>query len=525
MSVLTTTPELLAWRARTTPDAPALVDGDTRLTFAELDQTVTRLAKGWMALGIGHGYRVGIQAPNTWEWVAAALSLHAVGAILVPINTRYKGHETAWILNKSGASAWVTVQGFLGADYPAQLQAADDAPNLPTILLKGETTGEQLSLSQLESLGEEVPWEHAAQRRGAVGPDDPSDILFTSGTTGDPKGVVTTHAQTLRAYASWAEVVGLRADDRYLVVAPFFHCFGYKAGWLAALIAGAAVYPQPVFDVGAVLERIGRDRITMLPGPPALYQTILGRADRDSFDLSTLRLAVTGAAVIPVTLIERMRDELGFETVITGYGLTEATGIATMCRHDDDPATIAATSGRAIDGVEVQVVGADGSEVARGEPGEVVVRGYNVMLRYFDEPAATKAAVDADGWLHTGDIGVMNEAGYIRITDRLKDMFIMGGFNCYPAEIERLMLKNPDYQQVAVIGVADERMGEVGKAFVVAAQGVVPTPESVVAWCRENMANFKVPRHVDVVEALPMNATGKVKKFELRGEKQTNGNL
>ncbi len=253
----------------------------------------------------------------------------------------------------------------------------------------------------------------------------------------------------------------------------------------------------------------------MLPGPPALYQTLLAR-DRADFDLSTLRLAVTGAAVIPVTLIERMRDELGFETVITGYGLTEATGIATMCRHDDDPETIATTSGRAIEGVEVRVVDPTGDEVDRGVPGEVVVRGYNVMRGYFRDDRATAEAIDDDGWLHTGDIGVMNARGYVRITDRLKDMFIMGGFNCYPAEIERLMLKNPDFAHVAVIGVPDPRMGEVGMAFVVPAQNAAVTAESVTAWCREHLANFKVPRRVEIVDALPTNATGKVMKHELR---------
>jgi len=232
--------------------------------------------------------------------------------------------------------------------------------------------------------------------------------------------------------------------------------------------------------------------------------------------LSTLRLAVTGAAAIPVELIQRMHDELGFETVITGYGLTECCGIVTMCRFDDDPETIATTSGRAIPGVEVRCIDPEGREVPRGEPGEVVVRGYNVMKCYFDDPAATAETIDADGWLHTGDVGVMDERGYLRITDRIKDMFIMGGFNCYPAEIENLMLSNTELAQVAVIGVPDERMGEVGMAFVVPVPGRQPTPEDIIAWCREHMANYKVPRYVEIVDELPMNASGKVMKYVLR---------
>jgi acyl-CoA synthetase (AMP-forming)/AMP-acid ligase II len=344
---------------------------------------------------------------------------------------------------------------------------------------------------------------------------DLSDLLFTSGTTGHPKGVMTCHGQNVRAFTSWATVIGLRHGDRYLVVNPFFHAFGYKAGWLACLLTGATCLPHPVFDPVQVLARIAPDRVSMLPGPPALFQRLLAHPDRGQHDLSSLRLAVTGAAVIPVELIERMRQELGFDTVITGYGLTEACGIATMCRHDDDPVTIANTSGRAIDGVEVVVV-VGGKEVPRGEAGEVLVRGYNVMRGYFEDPEATATSLDADGYLHTGDIGVMDERGYLRITDRAKDMFIMGGFNCYPAEIERLMLLDPSLAQVAVIGVPDERMGEVGMAFVVPAGGASIDEADVLAGCKERMANFKVPRHLRVVDALPMNATGKVQKVKLR---------
>jgi acyl-CoA synthetase (AMP-forming)/AMP-acid ligase II len=271
-----------------------------------------------------------------------------------------------------------------------------------------------------------------------------------------------------------------------------------------------------VFDVPAVLDLIDRERITVLPGPPTLYQSILDSPDRSGCDLGTLRLIVTGAAIVPVVLIERLRDELDVETVLTAYGLTEATGTVSMCRRGDGPRTIAATSGRAIPDTELQVVDANGVPVPVGEPGEVVVRGYNVMVGYFEDPAATAEAIDTDGWLHTGDIGTLDADGNVCITDRLKDMYVVGGFNAYPAEIEQVLATHPGVAESAVIGVPDARLGEVGRAFVVARPGASLDPTEVVAWCRERMANYKAPRTVVVVDVLPRNASGKVLKFELR---------
>jgi acyl-CoA synthetase (AMP-forming)/AMP-acid ligase II len=331
-----------------------------------------------------------------------------------------------------------------------------------------------------------------------------------------PKGVMSAHAQNLRVYDAWSRGAGIAEGDRYLIINPFFHCFGYKAGWLSCIIRGATALPHPVFDVPAVLERIGKERINVLPGPPTLYQSILAHPERSKYDLSSLRLAVTGAAAIPVELVKRMRRDLGFDVVITAYGLTECCGTVTMCLQDDDAETIATTSGRAIPGVEVRCVDAKGREVSRGEAGEVVVRGYNVMEGYFEDPEATEKTIDRDGWLHTGDVGVMDERGYLRITDRIKDMFITGGFNCYPAEIENLMFRHEGIAQVAVVGVPDERLGEVGMAFVVPGPGAKLDPDEIIAWCREHMANFKVPRRVRIVDSLPTNASGKVLKFELR---------
>ncbi len=500
-------------------DRPFLIDGTTTVSFRDLARHVRRGAAALYEVGVGPGEKVGIWAPNMWEWVVAALSVHSAGAAVVPINTRYKGGEAAYILRKSGARALFTVNGFLGNDYADMLRSAD--PELAgdlvaTVILRGEAPSGCLSWDEFNKGANRAPLSEVAARARQVGTGDVADVLFTSGTTGNPKGAICTHAQNLRAYRDWGNVVGLAETDRYLVVAPFFHAFGYKAGWLAALMVGATVLPQPTFDVSAVLARIAPDRISMLPGPPALYETFLAREDLKEHDLSSLRLAVTGAATIPVSLIERMRTVLGFDTVITGYGLTEACGIATMCRHDDDNETIATTSGRAIPGVNVLVVDPDGEEVTRGEPGEVVISGYNTMLGYLDEPEETAKALDKQGWLKTGDIGVMNERGYLRITDRQKDMFIVGGFNAYPAEIENIIMKREDVAHVAVIGVPNQRMGEVGKAYVVAKPNQAIDETEFLAWCKNNMANFKVPRSVEFVADLPRNATGKVQKFKLR---------
>jgi acyl-CoA synthetase (AMP-forming)/AMP-acid ligase II len=350
----------------------------------------------------------------------------------------------------------------------------------------------------------------------SVEPGDVCDVMFTSGTTGRPKGAMSTHAQTLRAFRDWADIVGLRAGDRYLVVLPFFHSFGYKAGWLACLMMGATTYPLAVFDVNALLEQIERHAITVMPGPPSLYQSILARDDRSMRRLGSLRLAVTGAAVIPTGLVERMQRELGFETVLTGYGLTEANGVATLCRAGDDPETVATTSGRAVPGVDVRVVDDAGQEVPPGTAGEVVISGYTLTRGYFGDETAMAAALDDAGRLRTGDIGIMDARGYLRITDRKKDMFIVGGFNAYPAEIESMLLRHEAIAHVAVVGAPEERLGEVGVAFVVLRPGASLDEAELIAWSRERMANYKVPRRVIVVDALPMNATGKVLKYELR---------
>jgi len=512
-----TIPQTLARAAALWPDSSALEDEDgvRKFTFAELAAASERAARGFIAAGIERGDRVAIWGPNSWRWVVAALGLQSAGAILVTLNTRFKTSEASYVLEKSEARLLCTVGDFLGTNY-ADSMARQTLPDLEEIVLLDGRSQNGLDWEEFIARGESVTPEQARTRADEVRPDDLSDFLFTSGTTGNPKAVMTAHGQNLKVFDIWGKNVGLTAGDRYLITAPFFHSFGYKAGWLACLIHGATALPHAVFAAESVLRRIEDEGITVLPGPPAIYQTLLTFDGRDRFDTSSLRLAVTGAAPTPVELVHRMRDELGFRSVIKAYGLTESCGTVTACKQGDDPETIANSDGCAIPDTEVLCVDSDGTEVPRGEPGEVWVRGYNVMRGYFNDPEETAKAIDGDGWLHTGDIGVMNEQGYLKITDRIKDMFIMGGFNVYPAEVENLLFKHEGIAASAVIGVPDERMGEVGMAFVVAIPGATLDAEGLIAWSRENMANYKVPRYVEIVDALPSNASGKVLKFELR---------
>lgn len=501
-----TVPAVLKAAARSWPDAEAVVEGETRVSFAGLESMVAAAAAALRAAGVNKGDTVALWAPNSLRWIVLQLAAAAAGVVLVPLNTRFKGPEAAYVLNRSRASLLVTTCDFLGRDY-RDLLAGEHLPHLREAVLLEE-------------------WEGFVARGGGSSGDCPGglpvaaedwlDLMFTSGTTGKPKGVRSRHGVTVRSYRFYAENLGLRAGDRYLLANPLFHTFGSKAGVVASLLAGATVYPVPVFDPSAAAELIGRERITVFPGPPTVYHSLLALADEDKRGLRSLRLAVTGAAAVPVELLRRMREELGFEVVLTAYGLTETAGLVTMCRAGDPPEVVASTSGRPIPGVEVKTVRPDGSETAPGEAGEVLVRGYPVMDGYFEDPAATAEVLDGEGWLRTGDVGLLDASGGLRITDRIKDMFIVGGFNAYPAEIEATLVEAPGVAQAAVVGVPDERLGEVGRAFVVPRPGEEVDEAAVIAFARRRLANYKVPRSVVVVDSLPVNAGGKVMKHLLR---------
>ncbi len=496
-----TIPAVLRAAAARFGDHPAYVEGDRTVTYTELLSLVERTSEVFVEAGACCGDRVVLWGPNSIDWAVAALAVTYAGAVLVPVNSRYVGAEVADVVERTQAPLVVVHDGFLGRDQVAELSDA------------GVERGRILTL---ERLGE-----GAARAEGIVHedltPDDVADILFTSGTTGRSKGAMSAHRQSIGVARAWAELGGVRQDDRYLVVNPFFHSFGYKIGILVGLLTGATLYPVATFDLDETMRLIETERITVLPGAPTIYQSLLAAPGRAERDLSSLRLAVTGAAVVPVVLIERMRaaapEGLGIDQVVTAFGMTEAV-VVTMARDGDPAELVATTCGRAIPGMETRIdsPGEDGS-------GELLVRGDFVMLGYLDDPEATAEAIDGDGWLHTGDVGVLDGAGNLRITDRLKDMYISGGFNVYPAEVEQQLMRLDGVADVAVVGVPDERMGEVGKAFVVRAAtpaGEDLTDEVVVSFAREHLANFKVPRQVEFTGALPRNLSGKVLKKDLR---------
>ncbi len=493
----------------------AIRDDKTSMSYAQLAAAADRFGAALVGSGVESGDRVGLWCFNCADWVVAALGIFAAGCVLIPVNTRFKGPEAADLLSRSRAKVLLTVTDFLSTDYLALLASAGTPlPDLTTtVVVRGPVPDGALSWNDFVGRATPESLNEVARRSAALTADDPSDILFTSGTTGVPKGVVMTHGRTLTIATDWVAMSGLSVGDVYLQVNPYFHMFGLKAGILASVAAGATMLPEPVFDVDRVLTRVASERVTVLPGPPTLYQSILDHPARDDYDLSTLRVAVTGAADIPVELIRRVDAELPFSRVVTGYGLTEG-GTACGTSDDDDAAAVATTVGRPRPGFEVRIVGEGGREVAPDEAGEVLLRGGSIMLGYLDDPDETAKVLTAEGWLHTGDLGSLDEAGRLRIVGRVKDMFIVGGFNAYPAEIENALLRHPAITQAAVIGVPDQRLGEVGMAFVVLSEPV--SGEDIIAWSREQMANYKVPRAVTIVDALPLNATGKVMKDALR---------
>jgi len=537
--------------ARDFGDAPALAEpGGPRLSWRELHEQASVVTRAFMAGGVQPGDRVAIWSPNTHHWVAGALGALRAGAVLVPVSTRFTGPEALDVITRSGARALLVAGPFLGTDRLAALYAAaadtsevvgdtNQVVGVTNQVAGGWPAGLELIVSvpvadpdpadAADPIGGALAWRDflataspvtaaaAARRAAGIGPDDVSDILFTSGTTGRSKGAMTAHRRSLAVARAWAECGGLHRGDRYLVVNPFFHSFGFKAGILACLVSGAAIVPQLVYDAGQAMALVAAERITVFPGPPTIYQTILDHPDRAAHDLSSLRLAVTGAATVPVALVERMQRELSFETVLTAYGLTEAV-VAAMCRPGDDPERVASTSGRAAAGFEIRIAGPDGEPRPAGEAGEILLRGPNVMLGYLDDPAATREAIDPGGWLHTGDVGHLDPDGYLTITDRLKDMYICGGFNVYPAEVEQVLARLEGVAEAAVVGIPDGRLGEVGRAYLVPRPGCTLDAEAVLAWCRPRLANYKLPRQVVFRDSLPRNPSGKTLKRLLREE-------
>ncbi|MGM0930512.1 MAG: AMP-binding protein [Actinomycetota bacterium] len=530
-----TIPELVRFSAQNYASREAVVDGQVRLTFDGLQEQVALAARGLMSLGVERGDRVALWAPNTFRWVIGSLAAASVGAAVVPLNTRYRGIEAHEILRRARATVLMAAESFLKTDYlelladaAAELGYSGPAPLIPglpalrTVVLLPSAEGLPdrtrtglLTWTELLARADNVSATDFQERAGSVEPDDVADIVFTSGTTGRSKGVLSAHRQTLGVATSWAGNAQVRSDDRYLIISPFSHTFGYKVGILVCLGSGATIYPMATFDLDETLRLLREEGITVLPGAPTIHQSILDHPDRpDAAELSW-RVAVLGSAMVPERLLHRLRGELKVDHVITAYGLSEAV-VVTMCRPGDSVETVSSTAGLPTAACDVKIADTDGQELPANVAGEVLVRGPNVMLGYLDDPAATSAAIDADGWLHTGDIGILNEDGYLSIVDRIKDMFTVGGFNVYPAEVENTISGIEGVVACAVVGVPDDRMGEVAKAYVETLPEAGLTAEQVVAHCRRWLANYKVPRSVEITGRLPRNAMGKILKRELQ---------
>ncbi|SCW60291.1 Acyl-CoA synthetase (AMP-forming)/AMP-acid ligase II [Sphingobium faniae] len=517
-----TLPQVIAHVAARYGDTPFIVGEDgTAISFAGFKARVDILARALIAHGLAHGDRAAIWAPNSPEWIVAAAAIESIGAIMVPINTRFKGGEALYVLGKTRAKILFTVGQFLGNDYAAMLAragggAGEAGPvrDLPALTHIAALDGPGLTTFQALQADEAM----LAARIAAVTPRTIADILFTSGTTGQPKGAMHNHGQALWMPAIWNESNDLRAGDRMVIVNPFFHSFGYRSGWISGLVAGITVYPLASFDAEALLGLIEREKISILMGPPTIFFSLMEHPRFGAFDIASLRVGHTGASNVPVDLIRAGREVFGFDLFLTSFGQTECTALATVNYPDASFETIARTVGKPLPGVELRIADAEGNALPQGESGELLIRGPVVMQGYFEEPEQTAATIDADGWLHSGDVGCIGEDGTLRILDRLKDVVIVGGFNAYPAEIENILRKHPAIADVCIIAWPNERMGEVCAACVILKNGETLTLPELTAWSREQMANYKVPRHLFLVDDFPRTPLGKIQKFLLRDQ-------
>ncbi|WP_173922417.1 AMP-binding protein [Agromyces sp. Marseille-P2726] len=503
------------WAGETFADLPAMVDGDVRWTFREYVDRAEAIAASLVAIGVEKGDRVGIWAPNCADFAATVLGIELAGAALVPLNTRFTIHEAGAICARASVKAVFTVESFLGRQYAAELaehrleRPEILAESAPIVTFDGDGPD---GIEALIALATTEDRDEVDERVAALSCEDTGMVLFTSGTTGRPKGIRLGHGQLLRAYWQWGGILGVEPGDRVLLSNPFFHAFGLLVGLLLALVRGTAAYPLAVFSSVEALRLIESERLTFYPAPPTVFQTILQDPALETTDTSSLRIAVTGATSIPPSLIRAMHDVLGIERVFSPYGLTEATGVATLTRFGDSVETIAETAGRAVPGVDVAILRPDGSQAEADEIGEICVRGYNTRVSYLDDDVPL---TDERGWLHTGDLGTFDAAGNLRVTGRLKDMFIVGGFNVYPSEVEAVLASHTDVAAVAVVGVPDERLGEVGAAFIIPKAGAGVEESALAELAGARLANYKRPRRYVFVDAFPVNASGKVLKDEL----------
>jgi fatty-acyl-CoA synthase len=493
-------------------DRAALVDraSGLRYTYRELAAEVDALARGLSARGIGKGDRVGIWSPNRAEWVVTQFATAKIGAVLVTVNPAYRTHELAYVLRQAGIRLLVSAPSFKTSDYRGMVgEVCAECPDLEAVVFFDGPDWDEIIAA-----GAQVPLPDVE-----LSPHDPINIQYTSGTTGFPKGATLSHRNILNNGWFVAEIQGWTHEDRVCLPVPFYHCFGMVMGNLGAISHGSCmVVPAPAFEAAATLRAVRDERCTVLYGVPTMFIAALAEPDFASYDLSSLRTGVMAGAPCPVEVMKRVIDDMGMTDVTICYGMTETSPVSTQTRTQDSIAQRVSTVGGVHPHVEIKVVAPDTGEVVpRGEAGELCTRGYSVMLGYWSDPEKTAEAVDADGWMHTGDLATMDGDGYLNIVGRIKDMVIRGGENLYPREIEEFLYTHPDVVDAQVIGVPDEKYGEELMAWVKLRPGAPElTPEALRGYCAGKLAHFKIPRYVRVVDEFPMTVTGKIRKVEMR---------
>jgi len=498
-------------------DREALVDCTTarRWTWSELDVDVDQVALGLLARGIEKGDRVGIWAPNRAEWVIVQYATAKIGAILVNVNPAYRPHELRYVVEQSGMRLLISAQKYKSSDYRAMVeQVRGDCPALEDVVYL-----ESEDWTALAAAGGRADHRRLDERMATLSFDDPINIQYTSGTTGFPKGATLSHHNILNNGFFVGELISYTEADRICIPVPFYHCFGMVMGNLAASSHGACmVIPAPTFDPAATLRAVQEERCTSLYGVPTMFIAELGLPDVATYDLTSLRTGIMAGSPCPVEVMKRVVSEMNMREVAICYGMTETSPVSTMTRADDDLDRRTSTVGQAMPHVEVKIVDpTSGLELPRGVAGELCTRGYSVMLGYWEDPEKTAQALDAAGWMRTGDLAIMDAEGYVNISGRIKDMVIRGGENIYPREIEEFLYSHPDIADVQVIGVPDDTYGEELMAWIVLRPGCDPlTPDDVRAFCDGQIARYKVPRYVHVVDGFPMTVTGKVRKIEMR---------
>ncbi|MDP0481692.1 AMP-binding protein [Bacillus subtilis] len=525
---------LLEQTADAYPDRDAVVypDRNIRYTYAQFDSLCRQTAKGLMRMGIGKGDHVAIWASNIPEWLAVQFATAKIGAVLVTVNTNYQAHELDYLLKQSDAAALIIMDSYRGTSYPdivssliPELQEAKPGqlkseryPFLRTLIYIGNKRLPGLyHWDDIERLAKTVTDAELEERMNSLDKDNVINMQYTSGTTGFPKGVMLTHFNVINNAANIAECMALTSQDRMCIPVPFFHCFGCVLGILACVSVGAAMIPVQEFDPVTVLKTVEKEKCTALHGVPTMFIAELHHPDFDAYDLSTLRTGIMAGSPCPSEVMKAVIERMGMKDITIAYGQTEASPVITQTRANDSFIRRVETTGRALPHTEVRIVEPGTcQEVQRGMQGELCTRGYHVMKGYYKDKEATRKAINHDEWLFTGDLAVMDEDGYCRITGRLKDMLIRGGENIYPREIEEFLYRHPAVLDVQVVGVPDAKFGEEAAAWIKLKDGKSVSPDELKAYCKGKIARHKIPRYVIFTDDYPMTASGKIQKYKLR---------